>query len=513
MIPIDIINRPFSSDFITGLMLPDGIFEAALGRQQLNAHFTNRGNSTLSALKIYAESTSNPGIVIKPATHYVASLAGGASSLNTWEVDVSNAPAGKHNVSFIVETQAGRKRIIQRIFVTRVNFNPVDKTFSIEVPEGVMTVSFQELFTSKDSGGCGCKGSNLRHKIDASKDPITEVLRLLKTLDMNDLKDCVPQAFLMKKFKATVVYNPPFAGQYGDLPYQDPWWKVLCAVLAAICFIIAFAIAAVASGGVTVAATAGAVAVSAAVSCCTAAFWGTFWFGIASAGGWIAAGADARDPFRKGQDNTLPGDGELTVSETLDCEIGYLEPIVPGTPYAIGAKWDYTRTTRDSAAVERNYTHSANEVNNNVHVLSRYEVESPDVVKVYQQKEKPFVVKARFFGKDEKPMKGSELFVKCFLQRKSDNKVITFLLQDDGNNADEQANDGVYTGTYLFDAADDGYWKIIVAAQDVNYADANMAPDEAAQIIGGMLLTNQLVINYEGGTCPLVPDGELHVIG
>jgi len=135
------------------------------------------------------------------------------------------------------------------------------------------------------------------------------------------------------------------------------------------------------------------------------------------------------------------------------------------------------------------------------------------VVKVYQQKEKPFVVKARFFGKDEKPMKGSELFVKCFLQRKSDNKVITFLLQDDGNNADEQANDGVYTGTYLFDAADDGYWKIIVAAQDVNYADANMAPDEAAQIIGGMLLTNQLVINYEGGTCPLVPDGELHVIG
>jgi len=376
----------------------------------------------------------------------------------------------------------------------------------------VMTVSFEEFFGSKDQGGGGCKGGGLKHKIDPAKDPISEILRLLKTLDMNDLKDCAPQGLLIKKFSAQVVYNPPFAGQYGDLPYQDPWWKVLLAVLAAIFFIIAFA-AAAASGVLAVGAAAGAVVATATIACCGPAFWTALGFGIASAGSWIAAGRDDRDPFRRGQDNTLPGDGELTVSESLDCEINYLDPIVPGTPYAIGTKWDYTRTTRDGAAVEHNYTYRVNEVNNNVHVLSRYEVDAPDVVRVYQQKEKPFVVKAKFFDREGKQMTGNQLFVKCYLQRKSDNKIITFLLQDDGNNADERANDGVYTGIHYFESADDGYWRVIVAAQDVNYADESMAPDDAAQIIGGQLLTHQLTISYEGGTCPLVPDGELHVIG
>jgi hypothetical protein len=28
---------------------------------------------------------------------------------------------------------------------------------------------------------------------------------------------------LLKDGVMTVTYNPPFAGQYGDLPYQDPW--------------------------------------------------------------------------------------------------------------------------------------------------------------------------------------------------------------------------------------------------------------------------------------------------
>jgi hypothetical protein len=49
-------------------------------------------------------------------------------------------------------------------------------------------------------------------------------------------------------------------------------------------------------------------------------------------------------------------------------------------------------------------------------------------------------------------------------------------------------------------------------AQDFNTAQPNMDPDEAAQIIGGMVLTHQLTINLGGGTCPLVPDGHVNVI-
>ena len=110
-------------------------------------------------------------------------------------------------------------------------------------------------------------------------------------------------------------------------------------------------------------------------------------------------------------------------------------------------------------------------------------------------------------------MKGDQLFVKCFLQRKSDNKIISFLLQDNGSQADAASNDGTYTARYLFSADDDGFWKMYVIAQDINNAQPNMTPDEAAQIIGGQILTNQLTVNYSGGTCPFVPDGDLHVIG
>ena len=49
-------------------------------------------------------------------------------------------------------------------------------------------------------------------------------------------------------------------------------------------------------------------------------------------------------------------------------------------------------------------------------------------------------------------------------------------------------------------------------AQDVNDATPDMTPDQAAQIIGGMVLTHQLSITFEGGTCPLVPDGHVHVV-
>lgn len=49
-------------------------------------------------------------------------------------------------------------------------------------------------------------------------------------------------------------------------------------------------------------------------------------------------------------------------------------------------------------------------------------------------------------------------------------------------------------------------------AQDVNNAGTDMTPEEAAQIIGGMVLTNQLVITFDDDECPVVPDGHVMVI-
>jgi hypothetical protein len=41
------------------------------------------------------------------------------------------------------------------------------------------------------------------------------------------------------KFSFTVTPRNPYTGQYGPIPYQDPWWKVLLLIIAAILLIAA----------------------------------------------------------------------------------------------------------------------------------------------------------------------------------------------------------------------------------------------------------------------------------
>src|SRR6202040_1272817 len=105
-----------------------------------------------------------------------------------------------------------------------------------------------------------------------------------------------------------------------------------------------------------------------AACCVTPAAEALFTALIASAGAsGIAAGwSDVRDPFRRGQDNTVPAAGELTTAEHVDMSISYPEPVALGKPFAVGAKWKYTRMTTGSS-----YSFSVSETHNNVHVLSR----------------------------------------------------------------------------------------------------------------------------------------------
>jgi hypothetical protein len=303
-----------------------------------------------------------------------------------------------------------------------------------------------------------------------------------------------------------VVVKPdsPFAGQYSDLPFQDPWWKVLLLIICIIIIIAAAVVAVVFGGPITIA----GLTVSAAC-CVTPAAEALFAVLIAAAGvSGIAAGwSDVRDPFRRGQDNTVPAAGELTTAEQVDMSMSYPEPVALGKPFAVGAKWKYTRMTTGS-----NYSFSVSETNNNVHVLSRYMISAPNVIRVYRKE--PFIIKGEFFGPDDKSFRAEQLFVQCFLvgQGSLKGQFRRFIMQDDGISPDEAPSDGVYTGIHWFTQEDSGFWHIYVIAQDVNYAQPNMTPDEAAKIIGGMVLTHQLTINFSGGTCPLVPDGDVHVI-
>src|SRR5215475_2077333 len=105
---VTVPNRPFSTDRITGLMLPDGIFESTLGKQRINAQFKNAGASTVNNTQIYIESVSHPAIVFTPFTHFVGALSSGAVRVLSWEADFSAVPPGVYHISFISENAAGR---------------------------------------------------------------------------------------------------------------------------------------------------------------------------------------------------------------------------------------------------------------------------------------------------------------------------------------------------------------------------------------------------------------------
>jgi len=507
MMPIKINNRPFASDLITGIMMPDGIFETSLGKMKLNAHFSNSSANALNGLSIYVESTSHPGIVVTPATHHVSSLKSGASILQNWDVDVSAAAAGSHYVSFIVENATDRKRIIKKIFVTKVSFDSINDTFFAETPEGKISVRYREI-TEVNKTKC-CKKERSKNN-DLSYDDLLENLSYTFSLGDKTFELC-PIFFLPLNMETGWTPNPPYPGQYSDLPFNDPWWKVVIAIIAFL-ILVAAAIVEATSGSGSITATAG----------CTSTPSGVCGSGSGSspvAAALVAAAAvvagiavysDERDLHRIGQDKTFPGPGELTIRENMTSKIKYIDSIEFGTPFKVIVDWHYERITRDAHGVEKSYTYSEVTENENVHLLSKYEIEAPDVVRPY--KKEFFIVKGKFYDENNTLYKGDQLFVKCFLIHNESGRTIDFILQDNGNSADTLKNDGTYTGRYFFNQEDEGRWKIYVVAQDVNHADENMTAEEAAQIIGGIVLTNQLAISFSGGSCPLVPDGDVQVV-
>ena len=512
MATVTVPNRPFSTELITGLMLPDGIFESSLGRQRINAHFRNVGGAPEANVSVYIEGISHPGIAVTPQTHVIASLNPNAARVLAWEADFSAAPPGIHFVSFIEESATGRNRTIKKIFVTRTQFDATTKTATMETPQGVMSVRFNNMIGPKDI--C-CPPSREENNNDGD---IIKNLARFKGLDPA-FALCL-STYLPTDMDVTVTLTPPYGGQYGELPFEDPWWKIALCILALL-LLIAAAIAEATSGSGSVGVTTGG---STPPGCPTSTC------GVGASGGgtsYLAAGlvaaaaaaataaglSDIRDPFRRGQDNTAPGAGELTVSEQLSALLIYADPVALGRPFKVNTSWKYTRNT-----TANNYNFQVDETNANVHVLSRYVIDAPEVVHFY--KNELLIICAEFFGPDDIQYRGSDLFVQCFLIGPH-GESYRMTLQDDGIYPDKEANDGVYCAVFDFAQVRDpngkvgdprGTWLYFVIAQDMNTAQPDMKPEEAAQIIGGMVLTHQLTIDFNAGTCPLVPDGHVNVI-
>ena len=519
---IEVPNRPFSSELFTGLALPGGFFVPMLGEQAINAHFVS--DAPLTNIRIYVESVSDPNISVVPQTYSVRGLNVGAYHLLQWKADFSRATLGTHRISFIVQSGTRRVRILKKIFVLGITNDASQGVYRAEYPEGVMQVRFKEVITPEQS--CCGKGQHSGRVLDPkSNEQLFQDVsdQLVKIFENSGISPCLAIA-LLSKVEVSITPLPSYAGQFSDLPFQDPTTKeVLTAVFTVLIFLallIAFIVGVVVSG-VVIVGTAGAGApvggagIVAITACCNPVQAVAIAIAVgAAAGAAITGAADfPDDPFRRGQANTLPGTGEITIAEKLNLELSYPEPIIPGTPYKVGAKWIYTRETQNpSGGTFTSYNYVVDEIRQNTHVLSRYEIEHPDVVRYYKQE--PFIVNGRFFSAEGKILTGNQLFVQCFLEGTGSlqGRYYRFLMQDSGIFPDKSSSDGTYTGIFYFRDQDLGQWHVTVVAQDVNLAREDMPPEEAATYLGSQILTHQLTLTTTGGTCPFTPDGDVRVI-
>ena len=205
-------------------------------------------------------------------------------------------------------------------------------------PGGIFQVRFKDLVGTKKNPCCKKRQSDSKNDSNIFND--------IGSLYGHDpeFQFCI-RGYLPHELEGAVTYTPPFSGQYGDLPFQDPWWKIiLCIIVRLLVIGAAIAEAEGGSGDVGVTTTTGDTSDDS--DCCGigATGGGTSYVAAglvaaAAAVATIAACTDVRDPFRRGEDNTVPAAGELTTGESLHLLISYPEPVAPGKPFLVGAKW------------------------------------------------------------------------------------------------------------------------------------------------------------------------------
>lgn len=497
--PLLVLTRPFAIEPVTNIMMPDGIFDSAIYNLLIGAHFTNTLSSALTNVTLYLESVSDPGIAPVAHTYFFASIPAGAAVLVKWAADFQFATAGKRLVSFVARADGFSScRSIQQIFVSQTRFDSATNTYTCTVEEGTLQVShLQGHLPGKQWGQPTGDGKDCR---------------------------CPPPFGPIVPTGLTMVWtaNPAYAGTHGDLPFSDPWWKILAIIVAIVAALVAIIAAALGAGKANFS-VGGQVdeETQPKVTCCTpkGAASGAPDFTVAGVASTIASFAivvactDFADPFWRGQEATPPAKGELTTAERVVAKWSLPEPPNAGKPYTADVSWTYQRFTTGAT-----YSHLVTETQPNVHVAGDVEIETPPVVHAFN----PLWVRARYKKQDGGYFKGTDLYAFVLFQAPG-GLFFVEPLTDDGLGFDPGANDSVYAGSLnlqlarriLLQQDQDvyGIWRVFVFAQDVNLAKPGTPPEIAAQHIGGFFIASAIEITFDPSLpCPLKAQAAITVV-
>lgn len=494
--PMQVLTRPFAVEPVTNVMLPDGIFDNALHNLRIACHYTNLSGTALTNVDLYLESVGDPGIAPVATTFHFASIPAGASVQVMWDANFKNATPGKRLVSFIAKAHGfDPRRTIQQIFVSQTRFDSTTNSYTCTIEEGTLTVSKISAIVQRPQWG--------------------------KTRDGKC--ECPPNGGPWVPTGVTLVWapNPAFAGVHGDLPFSDPWWKIVALIVFIVAAIVAIVAAALGAGNVSFGFGGTFEETDPSVSCCTpdpgaipeAEFTVAGVASVIATGALAVALSDTADPFWRGQEQTQPIPGELTTGEKVVAKWSLPDAPNAGKPYTADVKWTYTRVTTGET-----YEYSVDETQTNVHVSDAVEVETPPTVHPF----KPLWVRAKFHRNGESLFKGSELYAFA-LFRSPGGLYFVVPMTDDGLGFDPRANDGVYAGSldlekayrlliqYHLDVY--GTWRVYVFAQDVNQTKPGTAPEIAAQHIGGFFVASAIAITFDPSLpCPLSAQSTITVV-
>lgn len=495
--PLQVLTRPFAIEPVTNIMLPDGIFDNALYNLRIACHFSNVSSNALNNVSFYLESVGDPGIVPVAKTLFFASIPAKASVLVMWDADFQNASPGKRLVSFVARADGFQScRSIRQIFVSQTRYNNASNNYTCTVEEGTLTVS----------------------NISAIAPDATWGVR-----DGRDKECHCPPTGPWVPTGMTLAWapSPAYSGVHGDLPFSDPWWKILAIIVAVVAAIVALVAAALGAGKASFSVGKTFDETQPSVSCCSlkGAASGKPEFTVAGVASAIASGAvavacsDIADPFWRGQEAAPPVSGELTLGEKVIAKWSLPEAPNAGKAYSADVEWTYTRFTTGNT-----YNHSVSETQTNIHVSDGVDVETPAIVHAFE----PLWVRAKFHKKNADLFKGAELYAFA-LFRAPQGLYFVIPLADDGLVFDPAANDGIYAGTLDLERAyrlllrynEDvhGIWSVYLFAQDVNLTKPGTPPQIAAQHIGGFFVASALTITFDPSLpCPLKAQGSITVV-
>lgn len=298
---LEIPYRPYAVRTDDLFQMPDGIFEAALGSYYMAVRVTNRWglpfteNHVLDITPASRAELAMRGVHVidtwaqselvalgqtqKSTSMVLGTLTPGASRTVYFKVDVSSAVPRKHEVEFVCRNMTGMadpghpaRRVRKQIFVSRTALDEATGEIVSEVQEGTLRFKLREFAFDRKSARAGrrrCPPPRRRPKEAAMRKRLRAVLKGL--LDGKPIDPCVIQEILTcycacgpggserpdprqpsdgrfcyapfyafpTKFSYEVIPHAPFEGQYGPIPFQDPWWKVLLLIIAIILLIAA----------------------------------------------------------------------------------------------------------------------------------------------------------------------------------------------------------------------------------------------------------------------------------